>query len=40
MSWDERLLPLFEAARDHLDPTQGAQREKFLALLDEGLMLD
>jgi len=40
VSWDERLLPLFEAARDHLDPTQGAQREKFLALLDEGLMLD
>jgi hypothetical protein len=40
VSWDERLLPLFEAARDHLDPTQGAQREKFLALLEEGLMLD
>jgi len=40
VSWDERLIPLFEAARDHLDPTQGAQREKFLALLEEGLMLD
>ena len=40
VSWDERLIPLFEAARDHLDPSQGAQREKFLALLEEGLMLD
>lgn len=40
VSWDERLVPLFEAARDHLDPSQGAQREKFLALLEEGLMLD
>jgi len=40
VSWDERLLPLFEAARDHLDPAQGTQREKFLALLEEGLMLD
>jgi hypothetical protein len=40
VSWDERLIPLFEAARDHLDPNQGAQREKFLALLEEGLMLD
>lgn len=40
ITWDERLRPLFEAARDHLDPAQGAQREKFLALLEEGLMLD
>lgn len=40
VTWDERLRPLFEAARDHLDPAQAAQREKFLALLEEGLMLD
>lgn len=40
ITWDERLRPLFDAARDHLDPLQGTQREKFLALLEEGLMLD
>lgn len=40
ITWDERLRPLFDAARDHLDPAQGTQREKFLALLEEGLMLE
>lgn len=37
LSWDDRLLALFEAARDHLDAGSSRQREKFLTLLGEGL---
>ena len=37
LSWDEKLLALFEAAREHLDAHSSRQREKFLALLEEGL---
>lgn len=36
-SWDERLSALFQAAAEHLDPAKTAQREKFLAWLEEGL---
>lgn len=39
LSWDDRLLALFEAARDHLDAHSAKQREKLLTLLGEGLGL-
>ena len=40
LSWDDRLLSLFEAARLHLDPARAPQREKFLAFFEECLALD
>lgn len=38
LSSDLRLASLFEAAAIHLDPRDPKQREKFLALLEEGLV--
>jgi len=37
LSWDERLAALFRAAAEYLNCSSSAQREKFLAWLEEGL---
>jgi len=36
VSWDKRLEALFKAAGEHLAPNHSGQREKFLALVQEG----
>jgi len=36
VSWDKRLEALFDAAGEHLAPHHTAQREKFLAFVQEG----